>query len=149
MNVYMLQDVENIGMKGMVIKVSDGYAHNFLLPRKLATQMTKNDEAFLASRSKKVEVVKKVLTTKIAMLGERITNLHLTIQKRVHDTNKLYGSISADEIVELLAQKEISINRKQVDFSKAIKTIGEHKVMVRLSSKICPEFTLKVVGGKE
>jgi large subunit ribosomal protein L9 len=141
----MLKDVERIGMAGTMINVSDGYAKNFLFPHKLAVQVTdENTNSFKV----KVEAVKQkteVINSKVAMLAERIKSLHLTIKEKTHDDGKLYGSVGPDEIVELLKKNEIVINRKQVEFDKTIKSIGEHKVTVRLSSKLKPQFMLKVV----
>jgi len=146
MNVYLLKDVENVGAAGNVVKVSDGFGNNFLIPRKLAIKLVENDMSFFAGRVKKVEADKVVATSKIAMLAERIKNLHLTMKKKIHDKDKLYGSIGADEIVELLKEKEIAVDRKQVEFTKTVKTIGEHPVVIRLSSKLRPELTLKIVA---
>ncbi len=146
MNVYMLKDVENVGMAGQIIKVADGHASNFLIPRKLAIKVTKGNEATFEGRVKKVVVDKKVLSNKIAMLAERIKNLHLTIKEKIHDDGKLYGAISADEIVDLLKAKDVAVNRKQIEFPKSIKKVGEHKVVIRLSSKLKPELTLKVIA---
>lgn len=146
MRVYMLKDVEKVGMAGQVVKVSDGYAANFLIPRKLAIKVEGENVKFFEKRVQKAETTQKVLSSKAAMLAERIRNLHLTIKERVHDEGKLYGAVGADEIVELLKKKDISINKKQVEFPKSIKAIGEHKVIIRLSSKLKPELTLKVVG---
>ena len=144
MNVYLLKDVENVGMAGQMIKVADGYATNFLIPRKLAARVTKGNEELLKSKVKKVVTDKKILSNKVAMLAERIKNLHLTIKEKIHDDGKLYGSVGADEVVELLKSKDISVNRKQVEFPKSIKKVGEHKVIIRLSSKFKPELILKV-----
>ena len=149
MNVYMLKDVENVGMAGQIVKVADGYAINYLIPKKLALQVTAANEAFFKSKIKRVELDKKALTSKIEMLAERIRNLHLTIKKRIHDDEKLYGSISADEIIELLKEKDISVSKKQVEFPKAIKKVGEHKVTIKLSSKIKPQLTLKVIAKEK
>ena len=146
MQVYMLKDVEKVGMTGQVIKVSDGYASNFLIPRKLAIKVTDNNKEFFKQKIKKIEVTSKVLNSKAAMLAERIKNMHLTIKKRAHNEGKLYGAVSSDEIVELLKEKDITISKKQVEFPKAIRAAGEHKVVIRLSSKLKPEFILKVVG---
>lgn len=146
MRVYMLKDVEKIGMAGQVINVSDGYATNFLIPRKLALKVTNENADFYKNKIKKVEADKKVLASKASMLAEKIKNMHLSIKERSHDDGKLYGAISSDEIVALLKEKGISINKKQVEFVKAIKSIGEHKVIIKLSSKLKPELTLKVVG---
>ncbi|MBD3231181.1 50S ribosomal protein L9 [Candidatus Dependentiae bacterium] len=148
MFVYMLKDVEKVGMAGQMIKVSDGYAKNFLIPRKLAIKVDENNKKFFEQKVKKIKINEKALSSKAAMLAEKINNLHLIIKKRTHDEGKLYGAISADEVVELLKEKDISINRKQVEFNKTIKSEGEYKVTIRLSSKLKPQLTLKVVAIK-
>ncbi len=146
MRVYMLKDVESAGMEGQIINVSDGYAVNFLIPRKLAIKITTQNATFFKGKMKKVEVTSKVLSSKVAMLAERIRNIHLTIKERSHDQGKLYGAVGADEIVDLLKEKGIAVNKKQIEFLKAIRSVGEHKVIIRLSSKLKPELILKVVG---
>lgn len=146
MNVYMLKDVENIGIAGQIVKVSDGYATNFLIPRKLAIKITDESLSFYKGKAVKQKVDFQVLSSKAAMLAERIKALHLTIKERTHDDGKLYGSVGADEIVELLKAKEIMVNKKQIEFEKSIRNIGEHKVTIKLSSKLKPQFTLKVVA---
>ena len=149
MKVYMLKDVERIGMAGQIIKVSDGYATNFLIPRKLARKVTENEKEFFFQQKKREAVNKEILNSKVAMLAEKIRNLHLVVKERVHDDGKLYGAVGADEIVELLKGKDITINRKQVEFKKAIKSVGEHTVVIRLSSKLKPELTLKVIAKEK
>jgi len=146
MKVYMLKDVEKVGMAGQVVKVSDGYATNFLIPRKLAKKVTENEKAFFGKMEVKVNLNTQALSSKVAMLSERIKNMHLVVKERVHDDGKLYGAVGADEIVELLKKKDININRKQIEFKKAVRSIGEHKVIIKLSSKLKPELTLKVLS---
>lgn len=149
MKVYMLQDVENVGMAGQVVVVSDGYAANFLFPKKLAVKVDENAMDFFKEKVTRKKVSAEILTSKAAMLAERIKDLHLTIKERVHDNGKLYGSVGADEIVELLKAKDIAINRKQVEFEKTIKAVGEHTVIIKVSSKLKPQFILKVVAASE
>lgn len=146
MKVYMLKDVENVGMSGQIVTVSDGYGQNFLLPRKLAVRVTEENLAFFQTKQKKEKVAAEVIASKAGMLAERIKELHLTIKEKTHDDGKLYGSVGADEIVELLKEKEISITKKQVEFPKTIKEVGDHKVTIKLSSKLKPQLTLKVVS---
>ncbi len=148
MKIYMLKDVEKVGMAGNVVKVADGFANNFLIPRKLAIKVSGKALSFYQSITKKVVAEKQILSSKVAMVAERIKNLHFTIKKRVHDDEKLYGSVGADEIVDLLKEKNISVNKKQVEFGKTVRSLGEHKVTIRLSSKLRPELTLKVVASK-
>ncbi len=148
MQVYMLKDVENVGMTGQIVKVTDGYASNYLLPNKLAKEVSASDAKFYAQRVVKQQATVQVLNTKAAMLAERLKTIHVTIKEKVHDDGKLYGSVSADKIVELLKEKEVSITKKQVEFGKSIKSVGEHKVTIKLSSKLLPEITVKVVALK-
>lgn len=145
MKVYMLKDVEKVGMAGQVVKVSDGYAMNFLIPRKLARKVADSEKAFFEKRAVKARLDVQALNSKVAMLAERIKNMHLVVKEKVHDDGKLYGAVGADEVVELLKKKDVTINKKQVEFKKAIRTVGEHSVTIKLSSKLKPELTLKVV----
>jgi len=145
MKVFMLKDVEKVGMAGQVVKVSDGYAKNFLIPRKLAKKVDASNEAFFKGREVKAKLDTQALNSKVAMLAERIKNMHLQVKERVHDDGKLYGAVGPDEVVALLKKRDVNINRKQVEFKKSIKTVGEHKVVIKLSSKFKPEFTLKVI----
>jgi len=145
MQVYLLKDVENVGIQGSIVKVSDGFADNFLLPRKLAVKITESNKAFYAEKKVKEQVAAEVLNSKVAMLAERIKTMHLSTKVRAHDDGKLYGSVGADEIVELLKAKDVQINRKQVEFDKAVRQVGEHKITIKLSSKLKPQVTLKVV----
>jgi large subunit ribosomal protein L9 len=146
MLVYMLKDVENVGMAGTVKKVSDGYARNILIPKKIARQIFEKEKPFFESRVAKIKVSGEVITSKAGMLAERISNMHVTVKKRVHDDGKLYGAVGADEIVDLLKAKDVSINKKQVELAKGIKSVGEHKAVIRLSAKLRPELTVKVVS---
>ena len=146
MKVYMLKDVEKVGMNGQIITVSDGYAQNFLFPRKLAIRVTEENIAFFKEREIKEKVTAEVVSSKASMLAERIKHIQLVIKEKTHNDGKLYGSVSADEIVELLKAKEVAINKKQVEFPKAIKEVGEHKVTIKISSKLKPQLTLKVVS---
>jgi large subunit ribosomal protein L9 len=90
-------------------------------------------------------LTREVLSSKAALLAERIRNMVVKIKKRAHDDGKLYGSVGADEVVALLKEKDVVINKKQVEFPKHIKHTGEHKVVIKLSSKLKPELTVKVV----
>ena len=134
MKVFLLKDIENVGMAGQIVNVTDGFAANFLFPKKLAQKVMPGAEQFFAQKVKKAEVDAQVLSSKIAMLAERLKTTSIIIKKRIHDDGKLYGSVSADEIVDALKQKNFPVNKKQVVMDKAIRTIGDHKVTIKLSS---------------
>ena len=137
--VYMLKDVENVGMTGQVVKVSEGYATNFLFPRKLAAKIDESNKKFYEGKQVREKITQEVLSTKVAMIAERIKGLRLSVKQKIHDDGKLYGALSADIVVDLLKQKEIAITKKQVEFVKNIKNVGEHKVIIKLSTKLKPD----------
>ncbi len=149
MKVYLLKNVENVGMAGEVLKVKEGYAQNFLIPKKMAVKITPQNEAFYAARTKTVEHRKEVISSQTSMLGEKIKSLKLSLERKMHDDGKLYGSISPSEVVDLLAKEGVTISKSQVKFKKNIKEKGEFAVGVKLTSKLESTFTLKIVPEKK
>ncbi len=140
----MLKDLENVGLQGSTIKVADGYAQNFLIPRGFAIKVGANDKAFFQTKSRKAVISKQVLSSKVGMLAERIRNMRINVKKRVHDDGKLYGAVGQDDVVELLKKEGVNIVRKQVVFEKAVRKVGEHSVSIKLNSSLKPTLTLKV-----
>jgi len=145
MKVFLLKDVEKVGLAGEVIKVSQGYGANYLIPHKLAVEVTKNNENFFKKRARVVEHRKDVVTSKTSMLAEKIESLKVVLKKKSHDDGKLYGAVSPAEIVDRLKEKGVSVAKKQVEMSKSIKTKGSFDVTIRLSSKLKPKVTVQVV----
>ncbi len=145
MKVYLLKDVEKIGLAGEVLKVKDGFAANFLVPRKLAIEITPSNEDFYKGRIKQVEHRKEVVSSKTSMLAEKITALKLVLKRKMHDDGKLYGAINAAEIVDLLKEKGINVSKSQVDLDKSIKTKGSFEVTIKLSSSLKPKISLQVL----
>lgn len=146
LRVFLLQDVENVGMAGEIIKAAEGFARNYLIPRKLGQEVTMKNEASFAHRVKTIEKREEVVATKTSMLAEKIKGVQLVLKRKVHDDDQLYGSISPREIVdELSAQQNITISNSQVIIDKAIKTKGLHTVIIKLSSKLQPTLKIKIV----
>lgn len=146
MKVFLIKDVEKVGLSGEVLKVADGFGTNFLIPRKLAVEITPENEAFYKNREKKVEKRKEIIESKTSMLAEKIGSIKLVLKRKLHDDGKLYGSINASEIVDLLSEKGISITKAQVELDKAIKSKGSFPVTIKLSSKLKPVVTLNIVS---
>lgn len=147
MKVYLLKNIERVGLAGEILKVADGYAQNFLFPNKLAVQITPQNEQFYAGKIKQVEQRKEVIATETSMLAETIKAISLTLKKRTHDNGKLYASVGPSEVVDLLAkEKKISVSKSQVHFDKAIKSVGNYDVTIKLSSRLQPVLKLKVVS---
>jgi large subunit ribosomal protein L9 len=146
MNVFLLKDVVQVGLKNEIIKVSDGYAANFLFPKKLAVEVTKANENLYKEPARKVENRAAIIESTSSLLGDQIANLSLKLKKKMHDNNKLYAAVNANEIVDLLKENKVSVSKSQVIFDKAIKEKGTFTVTIKLSSKIQPQFTLQVIA---
>ncbi len=144
MRVFLKKDIEKIGMAGEIIKVSDGYARNFLFPRKLAVEITSQNEKTLLKQVKKVDHRKEVIATKTSMLAERIATLTVAVKRKMHDDGKLYGALSPAEIVDALAQQGISVSRNQVIFNKSIKNKGAHEAKIKLTSRLQPSIKIVI-----
>jgi len=145
MKVFLHKDIKGVGLSGEVVKVTDGYARNFLFPRKLATEVTKNNEAHYLANIRTVENRKEVVATETSMLAEKIKDITVTLKRKMHDDNRLYGSISPAEISEALALQGIKVGKSQILIDKAIKAKGTHSVPVKLSSRLLPALTVKVL----
>jgi len=146
MKVFLLKDVEKVGCAGEMIKVQDGYAINFLFPRKLAIEITPLNEKSFTHRVKVIEKRQEVVASKTSQLAERIKSLTVTIKRKMHDGDKLYGALTEAEIVDALKEQGISISKSQVIFEKSIKAKGSHAVTIKLSSQLQPQVTVKVVA---
>ncbi len=145
MKVFLKEDIKNIGMAGEIVKVDDGFGRNFLIPKKLAVEVTAQNEATLQSKIKIVENRKEIINSKTSMLAERIGTLTLTLKRKVHDDGKLYAAVNTSEVADLLAEQGIAVGKSQVLIDKSIKEKGSYKVTIKLTSSLQPQVTLKVV----
>ncbi len=146
MKVFLLKDVERVGIAGQMINVTSGYATNFLFPRKLAVEVTAENEMQFAHKIKVAEKQKEVVATKTSMLAEKIKHTELKIKRKIAEGDKLYGAISAADIVDLFAAEGISVAKNQIELNKSIKTKGLHEFTVKLSSSLRPLCKIKVLA---
>ncbi len=145
MKVFLLKDIEKVGMAGEIIKVNEGFGRNFLIAKKLALEVTPENESGLTKRIKVVAQRKEVVATKTSMLAEKIKSLELVLKRKMHNGDQLYGSVAPQEIVDLLSEKGVSVAKNQVVLDKNIKSKGSYQIVIKLSSKLQPEVKLKVV----
>lgn len=147
MKIFLLKDVERIGMAGEIVKVKEGFGINFLIPRKLGVEVTRSNEAAFLKRAKKIEHRQDVISSKTSMLAEKVQALKLSLKRTTHDDGKLYGAINPQEIVDELANKGVKISKSQVEFGKSIKSVGAHEVTIKLSSKLKPKVKVSIVAA--
>lgn len=146
MNVFLLKDVTNVGHNGEIVKVTEGFARNFLFPKKLAVVATDEHVKIQKTIQKKVEEEEIAQGARSSALADIIKRLSLVIKRKVNDKGKLYGAINAEDLVELLKEKNINVNKKQIEFDRAIRTAGEYIITIRLSSKLRPTMKVTIVA---
>jgi len=145
MKVFLKEDMKNVGMAGEMVNVDDGFARNYLIPRKLAAEVTEKNEASFKGKIKVLENRKEVINSKTSMLAERIGSLVITLKRKVHDDGKLYAAVNTSEIADLLAVQGVAVGKSQVLIDKSIKEKGTYKVTIKLTSTLQPQITVKVV----
>jgi large subunit ribosomal protein L9 len=145
MEVFLNKDVARVGLAGEIIKVSDGFARNCLIPQGLAVEITPVNRENYKAKIRTVEHRKEAIATETSMFAEKINNLSITLKRKMHDDGKLYGAVNGSEIVEALRGKGISISKGQVKFDKSIKTKGNHKVTINLTSRLKPTLTVVII----
>lgn len=144
MKVLLLKDVYKLGRAGDVKKVADGYGRNFLLPQGLAVLATSGALKQAEQIRNKAATTRAVLNEELSGVAELISQLTLTFPAKAGETGKLYGSITSQMIAEAIQEKVgVEVDRRQMN-SEPIRTLGEHKVNVRLTVDLIPEVTVIV-----
>jgi large subunit ribosomal protein L9 len=144
MKVLLLKDVYKLGRAGDVKRVADGYGRNYLIPQGLAVLATpgalKQAERIMAEAT----VQRQVLNEEMSIVADRLNGVVLNFFARASETGKLYGSITTQMIAESVSEKiGVEISRRQVD-SQPLRTLGEHKVQIRLTVDLVPEVEVVV-----
>lgn len=149
MKLLLSEDVKDLGLAGDVVSVANGYGRNFLLPRHLAVEVTPANLKRIESM-KKLRAVKELERVKdLRVVAERIAALDVTIKERVSDSDVLYGSVHARQLVDSLAAEGIAVEADMVKLEEPIKTIGVHRVKIRLHPEVDAELKVWVVGIKD
>lgn len=149
MQVVLMQDVAGLGHKGQVKKVAEGYAKNFLIPRNLVAPVTKGTLRDLELRKAGWARREENVRSAAQKLGKRIDTLTLRVARKAGETGKLFGSVTTQELAELLT-KELGteIDKKQLT-AEHIKEIGKHEVTVKLHTDVKATFKLIVDAEEE
>lgn len=145
MKVILLDDVASVGRRGDVRDVSDGYARNFLIPKKLALSASagnlKNLEHIKNQQEAKAERIK----SDARGLQQRIEALTYEERRQASDEGKLFGSVTSQDIVDFLGSRGIKIERRRLHLDEPIKTLGETLVTIRLHADVTAQLRVSVV----
>ena len=146
MEVILKEDVANLGHRGDVVKVADGYGRNFLLPRKLALQATVANKAVIDQM--KAAAARRSATEK-AQAEELVTKLQpvvLAFTRKSGDHGHLFGSVTSADIANELATQGFDIDRRKIQLSEPLKSLGNFDVTVKLHREVTAHLKVKVMG---
>jgi large subunit ribosomal protein L9 len=143
--VILMEDVAGLGDQGAIVRVSDGYARNYLLPRKLAAPVTDATRRMIEKRRKEYEAKKAAEREKAAQVAQTVAATQLTIKVRVGAEQKMYGSVTALDLVDAAQKQGLTLDKKQIELKEPLRELGEYKIPVKLFADIQPELVVRVV----
>ena len=144
MKVILKEDVQNLGQQGDVVEVKPGYARNYLMPQKLAILFTKQQKNSIEEAQRVEERKLEREKDQIESVLKQVEDLSLSLKMQSEEDSKLFGSVTKLDIVKLLEENGVTIDKKYVDLSSPIKTLGEHKVNIMFTKEMSASFTLTV-----
>ncbi len=146
MEVILREHVDNLGKRGEIVKVADGYARNYLLPRKLALAATDGNRKQIEREREKFEA-REAEEKKVAeSLAARMGNLEIEIARRVGETDVLFGSVTTADIAEALLARGSEVDRRKLQLAEPIKKLGEYDIPLRLSRDVVAHIKVRVVA---
>jgi large subunit ribosomal protein L9 len=146
MEVILREHVDNLGRRGEIVKVADGYARNYLLPRKLALLVTAGNRQHIDRERGKFEAKEHEEKKAAEAMFERMGQLEIEIARKVGDTQVLFGSVTAADIAAALLAKGFEIDRRKLQLREPIKKIGEFNVPLKLHLDVVATVKVKVVA---
>lgn len=145
MEILLLKDVKKIGKEGDIITVTDGYARNYLIPKKLAIKSTKGVADVQKSLQRRRIMRAHAELEEYKQLAEKIEGLSCTISAKVGEEEKLFGSVTSADIAEALRKEGLEIDKKKIVLESPIKNLGIYSVKIRLHPEAEPTMKLWVV----
>lgn len=149
MKVILLEDVKSLGKKDEIVNVSDGYARNYVLPKKLGVEATpKNLNELKLKKAHEDKVAAEILAQAQA-LADKMKDESVTLSLKVGEGGKTFGSISSKEIAEAMkSQLGHNIEKKKIVLKEPIKSVGTHIIDIKLHTKVTAKMSVKVTEGK-
>lgn len=146
MKVILLEDVKSVGKKWELVNTSDGYAKNFLFPKKLAVEATKSNLNDFELKQKAEAKRKKEEFEQAQATAKELENKTVTVKVKTGENGKLFGSVTNKEVAEeIVKQTGLNIDKKKVSIGDPIKMVGERTAVIKLHPKVSAEITIKIV----
>lgn len=145
MELILKKTVDTLGEEGDIVKVKPGYARNYLIPKKMAVLANKANLALLQQEKAAIEARREKQRQESEDLSKKISGASVTIQHRVGEEDKLFGSVTASDIAEKLAELDIKVDKRNILLPEPIKTLGEVIVPIKVGYQMTSEITVTVV----
>ena len=148
MKLLLKEDVNGLGFCGDEVEVKDGYGRNFLIPMGKALLATPNNLKAFNHQKRIVQAKVKKVTDIAQGVADEISNKAIQIKKKMGDGGKMFGTVTAQEISDLLKAKGIDIDRRKIQIQEPIKKVGEYSIPVKLHPEVTAQIKLTVEGEK-
>ncbi|MBW2096060.1 MAG: 50S ribosomal protein L9 [Deltaproteobacteria bacterium] len=148
MEIILLQDLDELGLEGDIVKVANGYARNYLIPRGIAFEATPQNVKSLEQRRKKIELRKLKAKEEAEQLKEKMSEVLVQLSQKAGEEGKLYGSVTSMDIAAELEKQGIVVDRRKIMLDKPIKVLGEFEVPIRIYPEVIGSIKV-VVSPKE
>ncbi len=149
MEVILLERIGRLGQMGDVVRVKDGYARNFLLPRGKALRATDGNRKLFETQRAQLEARNLELKTEAGAVAEKLEGRSFVTIRQAGDTGQLYGSVSTRDIADLITEGGVSVNRNQILLDKPIKGLGLHEVRVLLHPEVAVKVSVNVARSED
>ncbi|MDF3819237.1 50S ribosomal protein L9 [Leptospira sp. 96542] len=146
MKVVLQKDVLNLGDAGDIKEVADGYARNFLIPRRFAVRANEGNTKAAVHQKRLADLKREKRVKVMKELGASIDGKTYEIKVKVGENDKLFGSVTANDIALAIKKGGVELDKRKLDLGEPIKTLGETKIKVKLAEGVVPQIIVKVVG---
>lgn len=147
MKVILLQDIKGVGKKDQIINANDGYARNYLFPKKLAVEATTGNLGNLKAKQESNQYRKDMQKEEAIKLADKIKDITLTIKVKAGENGKIFGGVTAKEIAEnLKTQYAIDVDKKKINLNETIKVIGTRTVDIKLYEGVIGKLKINVIS---
>jgi len=144
MKVILREEVDNLGKIGAVVKVADGYARNFLIPRGYAVLASDKNVRAMEHEKRIAEAKAKKVYESAKLQAEKVEAVQLSFKAKVGEEDKLFGSITVMDIAEALAAKGVEVDRRKISLAEPIKRLGEHTAEIKLGQDVTAKIRITV-----
>ena len=145
MEVILREHIDTLGRRGDVVKVADGYARNYLLPRKLALQVTDANKRQIERERKVFEVREAEEKEQALALAQRLEQAEVVIARRVGENDTLYGSVTSADIAQALEGKGFQVDKRRITLAEPLKAVGDVTVPLKIHREVTAQLKVKVV----